>query len=151
MKKALVIGIQQQSNVRSLKVIRLDHSLRYDWNRRLEILQTFTESELKEFWNAVFSLPQIEDVQIEIDMESGDMRSFIEKVHLICDCWKQLSLKKKLKSLQLGMHEEDFDTIWGEDQLMPFDTVTRDISVKVTYYRQSPQIHSYTSDIICMN
>ena len=143
-KSAIVIGLQQQAQICSLKKICLKHNTLSYLNDHVGIHYGYTETEFREFWNAIFSLPHVDQLELELNMKSRITIHFIDMAHVICKCWKQFSFeKKKLKLLQLSLHEEDFDNIRGADRLEQFKPVTHNLKVIVNYYRKDSEIFNY--------
>ena len=127
-KKAIVIGLQQQLQVASLERLQLRHTKHPSF--RPEIEYNFSETEFKEFWSTVFSLPQADHLDVELYMEASIVLQFIDRVRFVSDCWKQFSLDgKKLKSLQLSLPKEESSTILKEDCLEPFKAVALDVKL----------------------
>ena len=144
-KKALVMGFKQQAQVCSLHKLHLEHQSITCGSDQPDIPYKYSESEVKELWSAIFTLPQVHQLEIELATEYILTLEFIDMVHIICDCWKQFSLeKKKLKSIQLSLHESgNFNEIWETSMLDPFKIVTHSLDIVVDYCRRSPELFSY--------
>ena len=151
-KKALVIGLQQQSQFSSLDKIHLrQESLRMHTRNGLSTNDyNYDESEFKELWSAIFSLPHLDRVEVKLLMDQSITMYFVDRIHIIHDCWKQFSFNKKLKSLLLSFHdwEDYFEHVWGEDRLKPLNALTRDVKVFVDSHR-TPKMYSYTHFTVC--
>ena len=148
-KKAIVLGLQQRAQLQigSLDKVHLRQESQYIrvWDDFPKDCYNYTDSEFGELWSAVFSLPHLDCMEVELWMEQGITMCFIERINIVKDCWKQYSFNKKLKSLLLYFHDWDdqFEEVWGEDHLEPLKILTSDINIFVDSTRV-PKMYSYT-------
>ena len=112
---ALVAGLKQQSLVKSLLKISLQPSpsaFNYD------------EIDFKELWDAVFSLPQLEQVEVELSL--GLSKSLTNMIGVISGSWKKLASKKQLKSLKLVLSRDD---MVSEDTITKLHSHARSVTI----------------------
>ena len=127
-RKAMVNSLQQQVQICSLEKIHLEYWPHYC--RYPPPSTHYTESEFKELWSTVFSLPQLDQIVVDLNLDAYKMQYFLDKAPIVCDCWKQLSLTKKLKTLQLHIMAELYDLETGEgERLEPLHEVTRELNI----------------------
>ena len=88
----IVIGLQQQAQICSLQRLCFKHNTLKYWSDHPDIHYGYTETEFEEFWSAIFSLPHVDQLEMELDIQS---RIVIDRAHLIYKCWKQFSFEKK--------------------------------------------------------
>ena len=92
-KHALLLGLEQQLQIRSIRKIKLDASD-----------HSYGTSEFKELWDALFSLPQLDQVEVIITrILSVTVNEF---AHVVRDSWQQCASGRKLKSLKLEFENE---------------------------------------------
>ena len=101
---ALVAGLKQQSLVKSLLNISLQPS---------PSAFNYNEKDFKELWDAVFSLPQLEQVEMELSVELS--KSLTKMIGVVSGSWKEFASKKQLKSLTLVLNRH----------MVPEDTITQ--------------------------
>ena len=153
-KKAIVIGLQQrvQSHICSLDKVHLrqeSDDIKV-WDDFPKTHYDYTDPEFNDLWSAIFSLPQLDCVEVELWMDQDITMRFVDRINIVKDCWKQFSANKKLKLLLLRFHdwEDDFSHVWGEDRLEPLNTLTHDIKIFVDSCRV-PKMYSYTHFTVC--
>ena len=91
-KHGLVLALYQRSTLCSLRKVTLDL---IDYNRE----------EFKELWDALFSLPQLHQLEIALG-EEFTMKAVV-CTKLICESWTQCAFGEKLKMLHLTGSEHE--------------------------------------------
>ena len=91
-KQAVLCGLQEQSQVGSLRKITLIMS-KFD--------ETYTEDEFKQLWNVIFSFPQLS--QLEMVVQYGHYKQVETFKLIINNSWRQFASGQQPKSLQFIM------------------------------------------------
>lgn len=87
-KQALILGLEEQKAVKSLNKISLDSSVAY-----------CNKEEHVDLWKSLLSLPQL--AQMEVVVKGYLCDKMKDNADLIFDSWKQLSLRHRVKSIQI--------------------------------------------------
>ena len=146
-RNALLVGLQQQSQVCSLRKIDLEEQIlksSYPGRSFEPLFTVYTEAECKDLWSTIFSFPHLHD--LEIGLCEKFTRCFFNMAHVILDCFKQFT-KTKLKSLTMTMHEDEELYNFRWEEVKSFMEIAKYLNVQLKYYRKDPEIIHVTKDL----
>ena len=105
-RRALMAALTQKPQTCSLQKIHLEQRNLKRGGISKSIFKTmhFTISEIKELWGAIFSLPQLD--QLEVELSESLSPNTIMMAGILLKCWENSAPKKKLKFLKLNLDRE---------------------------------------------
>ena len=119
-RKGLVLGLQQQVKMGSLKKISL----------LTQSSSAYTQQELVDLWNGLFSLKHLD--QLEVVIGEGLSRQVKQQMAQIMNaCWQHFASGKKLKKISLCVCVEEQD-LHVEDYKKIIANMAQDISIQNT-------------------
>ena len=115
-RRALTAALKQRPQICSLHLEQ----------RNLIKSMYFIRSEINELWGAIFSLPQLD--QLEVELSESLSPNTIMMADILLKCWENSASKKKLKFLQLNL---DYEESTMQEVIKVLMKVVQEVNVRV--------------------
>ena len=126
-KHGLVQGLQRRSHLTPLKKLSLE----------LEIHHSYEGQDFETLCNAIFSLPQLQDLKLVLGRGFGNMISQNSYEEVLYKSWSHKAARVKLKSILLQTHETDLKQVSLVTQNLSFSLPRRPDRVSPDYMYSS--------------